>query len=363
MDDREIVALRVRSQQLIGQTARMPAAVVARLGALQAQDYAGALWSVAMRMAEGSTDATEAGVERALADGSIVRSWPMRRTLHLVEAADLRWMLALLAPRALAAAARNRALLGVTDGDVARSRELFTRALEGGRRLTREDMLATLDAGGVTTAGQRGYHILVNLAMAGLLCLGPRAGKQQTYVLLDEWAPPTPPLDREEALGKLATRYFTGHGPAAVQDLARWAGMTTGDARTGVAVAGTALVEVKVGKSAFLMSAEAADGAPPAPPRALLLPGFDEYLLGYADRSAAIDAAHEALWCPGGNGVFKPFVVADGRAVGLWARKLKKKSVEVTLEPFTDLDADVMKEVEAQAEKYGRFLGLEAVRV
>lgn len=360
MKESEIVALRMCNQQLTGQTARTPAEVVARLGVVQAQDYAGALWSVGLRMADGSPDATEASVERALADGSIVRTWPMRRTLHLVTAADVHWMLALLAPRALALAARNRALLGVADADIERSRELFTRALEGGRSLTREEMLAALDAGGVPTTGQRGYHILVNLAMAGLLCLGPRAGKQQTFVLLDEWVAPQPLFDREEALGLLAVRYFTGHGPATIQDLARWAGITVGDARKGVAVAGKALVEVKVDKTAYMMSAEAADGNPPAPPRALLLPGFDEYLLGYADRSAAISSAHEPLWCPGGNGMFKPFVVAAGRVVGLWARKLTKKRVAVTVDAFAPLDVDVLKEVEAQVERYGRFLGVEA---
>ena len=132
MDDRTIVALRLRNQQLTGQSAQSPVDVVARLGAMQAQDYAGVLWSVALRMAAGSADATEAGVEAALADGRIVRSWPMRRTYHLVVAEDLRWMLALLAPRVLDAAARSRAFLEIEDGELDRARAVVMATLADG---------------------------------------------------------------------------------------------------------------------------------------------------------------------------------------------------------------------------------------
>ncbi len=356
MDEHEIASLRLRNQQLIARKEKSAAAVVARLGAMQAQDYTGVLWSVGMRMAERSADATEAGVERALADGSIVRTWPMRRTLHLVAAADVRWMLALLAPRALAAAARNRALLGVTDVDLARSRDLFTRALEGGRCLTRAEMLDTLDAGGVTTAGQRGYHILVNLAMAGLLCLGPRAGKQQTWLLLDEWVSPAPSIERTEALGKLAARYFTGHGPATIKDFVWWAGMTAGDARIGVAEAGDVLASVNMNKTEYWMGADAPPPADRKAPRLLLLPGFDEYLLGYTDRSAVLDPAHAQLLHPGANGVFKPAVIADGHVVAMWKRTLKANGVRVELDAFDTMDPTLADTFASESIRYTAFL-------
>lgn len=360
MDDRTIVALRLRNQQLTGQSAQSPVDVVARLGAMQAQDYAGVLWSVALRMAAGSADATEAGVEAALADGRIVRSWPMRRTYHLVVAEDLRWMLALLAPRVLDAAARSRAFLEIEDGELDRARAVVMATLADGEPRARAALLVALEEAGIKTNGQRGIHMLVNMAQSAQICMGPRVGKEYTFVALDAWVPVSPALDRDEALGKLAQRYFCGHGPATIADLVRWAYMTTADARVGVAVAGKSLVALKAGATKFFMDAEAADAGAPTEAPTLLMPGFDEILLGYSDRSAALDPAQEALWCPGGNGMFKPFLMANGRVVGLWSRKLKKKSVDITVEPFAPLEADVQRAVAEQAERYGRFLGLKA---
>ncbi len=359
MKDKEIAALRLRNQQLVAQTARTPAEVVARMCAMQAQDYAGTLWSVAMRMANDAT-ATEATVEQALTDGSIVRSWPLRRTYHIVAAADLRWMLALLAPRTIAGATTRRHGLGIDDATLDKAMGVVMDRVGDGAPHTRGDLVATMEAAGITTEGQRGIHMLVHMAQAALICMGPRVGKEYTFVALDKWLPPTPELAKDEALGRLAARYFTGHGPATLQDLVRWAHITMGDARKGVQVAGKALVEVMAGDTKYLMGAEAADNAAPEPPAALLLPGFDEILLGYADKSAMIGPAYEALWCPGGNGMFKPFIMAEGRVVGLWSRKLKKKSVAVTVQPFEALSAELEAAIAAQAERYGRFLELDA---
>lgn len=354
MDEREIALRRLAAQQVTERTAERPEAVVAGLCAVQAQDYNGALWSVGLRQAGA---ATEAGVEAAVEAGAIVRTWPMRRTLHFVAAADVRWMLALLAPRAIEQAAGRRAQLGISDDDVARSGEILGAALSGGVRLTRSDALAALEAGGVATTGQRGYHLLVHHAQEGLMVLGPRAGKEQTFVGMDDWVAPAPPLERDEALGRLARRYYAGHGPATVYDLVWWAGITVGDARRAVAAGGDALAAVTVGKVTYYVAAGALDARPDEAPSAWLLPGFDEYLLGYRDREAMLDPAHAEALHPGANGVFKPYMVVDGRVAGLWSHTVRKKGVTVVQEPFAPLEPWAKDALEVEAARYAGFLG------
>ncbi len=198
---------------------------------MQAQDYLGALWAVGLRTAA----CTRADVERALADRQIVRTWPMRGTLHFVAAEDVRWMLELLTPKVIERAAGRRGQLGLDDETVRRAGELFAAALSDAKALTRAEMMGVLEAGGIRTDGQRGYLLLWHHAQRGLLCFGPARGKQQTFVLLDRWVAPAPPVPREEALARIARRYFEGHGPATVEDLARWSGLTLTDARAGLA--------------------------------------------------------------------------------------------------------------------------------
>ncbi|MGX5657211.1 DNA glycosylase AlkZ-like family protein, partial [Geodermatophilus nigrescens] len=246
---REVALLRLVAQRVAGPPFPDAAAAVRGLLALQGQELPGALTSVALRTA----DRSRAGVEAALAAGAVVRSWPMRSTLHLTPAEDLPWMLDLLGPRVLAGAARRREVVGLTLDDLERARGVAVAALSGGRRLGRKEMLAALADGGCDVAGQRGYHSLWFLAQTGTLVLGPLQGGDQAFVLLDEWVPAPRRPDREEALAELALRYFTGHGPAGVADLVRWAGTTVRDARAGLAAVRDRLA--------------AGDGAGPPPPR------------------------------------------------------------------------------------------------
>jgi len=217
----DVARYRFSNQLIARQTARTPAEVVAWLGAMQAQDFLGAKWSVGLR-ALGVSDAT---VDQALADRTIVRTWPMRGTLHFVAPGDVRWMLALLASRVLAASKGRWQSLGLNDNIFAQSQKVFRQALHGGQ-LTRNEMYQALERAKISTAGQRGYHLLWRNAQEGLICLDAPQGKQQTFVLLDEWVPPAKPLQREEALAKLVLRYFVSHGPATVKDFVWWSGLT-----------------------------------------------------------------------------------------------------------------------------------------
>jgi hypothetical protein len=312
-----LAARRLINQQIAATTCATPAEIVAHLLAMQAQDYLGTLWAAGLRL----PGSTERDIEAALDDRLIVRTWPLRGTLHIVAAADVRWLLDLLAPRQLAKQAGRRRQLGIDAETLAHSRTVCQQALEGGKQLERGAMFATLEANGVSTAGQRGIHILGHLAQEGLLCLGPRAGKQFTFTLLDEWVPHARTLGRAEALAELARRYFRGHGPATVQDFAWWAGLTLGDARAALAAAAPHLAQETVGGEVYWQAA----GAPAVDVNRLadsawLLPGFDEYLLGYTERSAALAPQHAPLTHPGANGMFLPVIVLSGRVVGVWKR-------------------------------------------
>ena len=230
MTGSDIAQQRLCNQSIAPAALMTPGEVVKKLGAVQAQDYLGALWALGLRMQR----AVEADIEQAIANREIIRTWPMRGTLHFVAPEDVRWMLTLLTPRILARAARRHQQLELDEDTFARGETLFTDALRNGRCLTRNQMMDVLEQAGISTKGQRGYHILGWAAQNGLICFGPRQGKQHTFVLLDEWLPSGNSLSREEALAELTHRYFTGHGPATIQDFIWWSGLTAGDARAGL---------------------------------------------------------------------------------------------------------------------------------
>ena len=345
MDARERLARLRLNAQWIARPRRgaSTADVVRHLTAMQAQDFAGAKWSVGLR-APGVTDAD---VERALADGEIVRSWPMRGTLHLVAPEDLGWMLALTTPRLMRGIVKRRADLGLDDAIVERARELSVEHLSGGRVLTRDAIQALWNDHGIETTGQRGYHVLWSLSQTGTLVFGPVQGKQHTFTLLDEWVPEPRRLEGDEALGEWAQRYFTSHGPATVKDFAWWASLTMGEARRGLAL--TDLAELEVDGTTYYLARD----LEPAPRSVQLLPGFDEFILGYQDRTAALAPEHFATIVPGNNGVFQPTIVSNGDVVGTWKRAVRAKRVDLNLIPFGEAP-----DVERARSAYARFLGI-----
>jgi hypothetical protein len=356
MTSRDFLRQRLINQQIAQASRRSPAEVVARLGAMQAQDYPGALWAVGLR----SEGATEADVERAIAERTIVRTWPMRGTLHFVAVADVRWMLDLLTPRIIAGSAARTRQLELDNAIFTRSRKLFIRALQGGRILTREAMLDLLERGKISTAGQRGYHILWRLAQEGLLCFGTREGKQQTFALLDEWAPPAKAMEREEALAELARRYFTSHGPATLQDFAWWSGLKVSDGKAGLAMAASRLSRETMDGVDYWLPPPTSSFIPHSFtfPHLHLLPAFDQYMLGYADRSAALDPLHSQKIVPGNNGMFMPTIVVRGRIVGTWKRAFKRGGVSVEARPFAPLNNAESRAFAVAARRYGDFMGM-----
>ncbi|MDQ2774557.1 MAG: winged helix DNA-binding domain-containing protein [Acidobacteriota bacterium] len=353
MAQNNLASYRLVNQQISCARSKNAGDVVAALGAVQAQDYTSALWAIGLRL----PDATETSVELAISERKIIRTWAMRGTLHFIAAEDIRWMLELLGPRTIAKSARRFQQLELGEKVFSRTRKLFIRALEGNRQLTRAAMMGLLESAGISTTQQRGYHILWRLAQEGLICFGARQGKQQTFALLEEWAPSSNSLEREVALGELARRYFFGHGPATLQDFVWWTGLTISEAKIGLSNVCLQLLQQVVDGVSFWMPQEpqilnSARGA------AYLLPGFDEYLLGYKDRSAVLEPRHSRKIVPGGNGMFLPTIVIEGRVVGTWKRVLKKHEAAITFVPFEPLRDAEQSAVATAAQRYRRFLGL-----
>ena len=348
-----IPRLRLANQQISRSAFDDPAGVVRWMGAVQAQDYLGGLWAVGLR----TRRATEASVEAAIARREFVRTWPMRGTLHFVAADDVRWMSRLLTPRVISAAASRYRQLELDGQTFARAARVTEQALTGGQCVRRDRLYEHWASAGIATRDSRGLHLLGHLAQTGFICFGPREGKQHTFTLLEEWLPAARSLEREEALGELARRYFTSHGPATVHDLAWWSGLTVTDVRTAIDLAKSDLDSEDVdGRTYWFASGAAARGAMNA---AYLLPAWDEYTVAYRDREAVLDPKH-AKQVNAGGGVLKPVIVVRGHVVGSWRRTLGKSGATVLPSLFGRLDEDDRRAVADAADRYGRFLGLEA---
>jgi hypothetical protein len=353
MTNSQIPHLRLHNQHISSPTFQHPSDVVAWFGAVQAQDYAGALWALGLRMQQ----ATEEAVEQALADRTIIRTWPMRRTLHFVAAADVRWMLELLRPRTIE---RTQRLLEkeyeLDEAGLGRCRKLLERALEGGKQLPRTAVYQVLEAEKISTANGRGLHIVCYLSLNQVLCHGARQGKQHTFTLLDEWAPTAKPMDRDAALAELAGRYFTSHGPASLQDFIWWSGLAVAEARTGLELAKPHLIEEVIGGQTYWL-APFTPVAKEASRAAYLLPAYDEYTVAYKDRSAVLDPL-QARQASTGNGIFNPIIVVDGQVVGTWKRTLKNGAMVITPIPFAKFTKAETRALAAAANRYGEFLGV-----
>jgi Winged helix DNA-binding domain len=358
--NQDVTRQRLHNQFITRPTFEKPGDVVRWLGAVQAQDFLGSLWAIGLRM----HGAVESDIEQAIADRDIVRTWPMRGTIHFVPAEDIRWMLKLMASRVIAGnGARLQRQFGFDAATVSIARKAVTQALQGGKRIIRSKLYTVLEDAGVPTVNGRGLILLGWLAHEGIICFGARQGKQATFVLLDEWIEEkrAKNLTREEALAELAKRYFTGHGPATVHDFAWWTGLTLADCRAGIEMVGPLLAQEEVEGKTYWVAVDA-DAAPNFTPDAHLLPPFDEYTVAYKDRSAILDPAHVAVASVAARGsVLNSVIEINGRIVGNWKRTFEKGSVVITLQPFDALTDAEGKLVAEGADRYGRFLDMPVI--
>ncbi len=344
---KELTALRLGAQHVARGPASSPAETVRWMLAMQAQDLPGAMWSVGLR----SPGSTEATVRAALAAGEIVRSWPMRGTLHLVAPEDLGWMLELTRPRQATWAATRRRDLGITDEQLALAADTARARLAGGVPVRRDVLLSEFEAAGIPTSDQRGYHLLWNLAHDGVTVFGPLDGAHPTFVLFEEWITDHRSLETDEALGEFAARYARSHGPATDRDFAWWSSLSLTQARRGLDIAGVSHIE-REGVRYYV-----AEETTPALAGLWLLPGFDEFVLGYQDRAAPLTPEQFALIVPGGNGIFRPTIVDSGLVTGTWRRTETAKTVRVEAQPFDIWPDRAAAAFVRAASRMARFLG------
>ena len=351
----DIARQRLYNQHIAKAMFDKPDDVVGWMGAVQAQDYTGALWAVGLR----TKNASEKDIQKAIADKTIIRTWPMRRTLHFVAAADVRWMLELLTPRVIAASALRARYFDLDDRVFERSKAAFQRALEGGKQLRRDAMYKLLERARIATGGGRGLHILARLALEGVICFGAREGKQPTFALLNECAPTAKKMARDESLAEITRRYFTSHGPATLQDFVWWSGLRTSDARAGLEMAKPHLVEEVINGQTYWLHSTA-PAAKDTSLTAYLLPAYDEYTVAYKDRRAVLDPLY-AKQASTGNGIFYPSIVVKGRVVGTWKRTLKKDAIVITPNFFERLNKAETRALSEAADRYGEFLNASVV--
>jgi Winged helix DNA-binding domain len=354
----DIAQQRLFNQHLTQTPFTKPREVVDWLVAVQAQDYFGAKWALGLRL----RDAHDADIDRAFNAGSILRTHVMRPTWHFVTPIDIRWLLALTAPRVHAVNAHRYRELELDEATLKRGHNALTKALRGDRHLTREDLSEAIEKAGISEAkGQRLAYLVMHAELDGLICSGPRRGKQFTYALLEERVPPTAALTRDESLAELTRRYFGSHGPATVQDFAKWSGLSSVDAKRGLDMIGTQLLHETLNDAEYWFSSSIAP-TKLASPAAYLLSVYDEYLIGYHDRSLIAKPEIIAKLFTMGNAL-TAVVVVDGQIVSSWRRTLDKGTVTVELNPFRRLTKAEQGAVAAAAQRYGEFLNLPVILI
>jgi Winged helix DNA-binding domain len=351
MNKSEIAQIRLYNQQIATTNFSKPAEIVSWLGAMQAQDYPMAKWAIGVRL----PDSTEQKIEKAIEAGEIVRTHLMRPTWHFVAAEDIRWMLTLTAPRVKSTSASMFRQFELDEKTCRQTNEIIAKALVDGKHLTRQELMFELEKVGIKTNDYRAGVIMLNAELDAVVCSGIKRGKLQTYALLEERVPKNKILSRDEAIAELTKRYFTSHAPATLKDFVWWSGLSVADARKGLEINKSNLVNFEIEGEVFWMF-----DSIPFPKietdSLYLLPAFDEFTVSYKDRTAVLESgfAKSAIT---GNGIFKPIIVAGGKVVGVWKRSFKKDSVIVEKILFSDLDESEKEAFNRQAKKYSDFEG------
>lgn len=348
MTNLDIAHRRLHNQHLASAAFEKPVDVVRWFGAVQAQDYPGALWAIGLRMRQ----AVAADIEQAMADGVIVRTHPMRGTWHFVAAQDIRWLLSVTAQRRIAGSAYYYRQLELDDATFAKSNAVIAKTLQGGKQFTRKELAAALAREGISPAGLRLTFLVMRAELDGVIASGARRGKQFTYALLDELVPTFKRLERDEALAELARRYFMSHGPATLQDFAWWADLTIADARAGLEMVKSQFTQEVIDGQTYWLS-PSTPTTKVASPTIHLLPAYDEYTVAYKDRSAVLDPAYAAQTSHG----LGPVVVVNGQIAGTWKRIIKKGEVILTPDLFTALNPAESLALSASLSRYGAFFG------
>ena len=308
-----------------------------------------AKWALALR----SPGATLASVDSAIESGEILRTHALRYTWHFVTARDIYWLVDLIGPVVLARQKSRLKELELDADTLRKASAIFEKALAGGNFLPREELLRLIRAAGIPTAQNRAAHMLGWAELQQVICSGPSRDGVRTYALLHERVPKAKRMPRDESLATLARRYFTSRGPATVQDFSWWSGLTLREAQNGLATVRTSLDSASNGAATVWFDGETRRGRGTG---VHLLPAFDEYLIGYRDRSAQLqDMDQKSL--VSSNGIFWPVVLADGAVIGTWKKEAKGRKVSVQVRLFRGAPVPGKSRLGAAAARVEKFFG------
>jgi hypothetical protein len=351
MTPEEIPSLRLSHSGLSHSPFTTAAEAVAHSGAVQAQDFQAAIWSLGLRI----RDVTATTIEDAYNDGEILRVHVLRPTWHFILPEDLRWMTALTAPGVKSIVAASNRKLGLDTTLFSKSNAAIEKALEGHHSLTRQDLKGILADIGIVTDVQRLAHIIMQAELDGLICSGPMRGRQHTYALVDERVRTSRELTRERSLAELARRYFGSHGPAQLRDFSWWSGLSSRDAGAGLESIREGLERTSINGKTYWYPPDTGEVIP-VPPVALLLSIYDEYAIAYADRSAISNSRDIERMIVQGNAM-TAVILLHGKVAGTWKRRVKKDSIEIRLNPCRELTDEEQEAVEREVQRYGDFFG------
>lgn len=354
MNNTEITQRRLHSQSLTQSIFETPAEVVSHLGAVQAQDYAGAKWALGQRMMA----AKDSDLDRAFNDGSILRTHLLRPTWHFVTPNDIRWILMLTAPRVHAANAYYYRKTGLDAATVKKSNAVITKALRGGNFLPRTELASALEKGGVSISEDlRLTYIVMHAELDGVICSGPRKGKQFSYALLDERVPSAKAISRDEALSEMTRRYFKTRGPATLQDFCWWSGLTMADAKNGMEMVKGEFANARINDQQYWFD-DSISLPRKSQPKAYLLPNYDEYFIGLKDRSAIGEIASKANIAADDPSLLAHVIILNGQIVGNWKRTINKSDVLIETNLITKLGKTEKDLIHRAAIRFGNFLDL-----
>lgn len=351
----DIVSLRLQNQHLSSPDFRSPEDVVDYFGAMQAQDFNAAIWSIGLRMRRSTYDE----IESSFNAGKILRTHVMRPTWHFVMPEDIRWMLTLTTPGVKKRLAPYDRRLDIDQPFLGKCHQLIRKSLEGGNYLTRGEIGTSLSNGGIEVRGQKLGHIMVHMELDGLVCSGPRRGKHMTYALLEEWVAPAKSVTRGQALVKLALKYFRSHGPAQTRDFEWWSGLSLKDASEAVEAIKESLNFVEREHGVYYFIPNNSVKTDPSRGNILMMSIFDEFSIAYKDRSDInIGRQRDIENMIGAGNALTAVILVNGKAAGSWKRSAKNGGIEVSVSPFRMFTAKEKETVVAEVSRYGRFLGI-----
>ena len=354
MNLKDIASLRLRQQQLTEISFNTPGALVKWMGAMQSQDYNMSKWAIGLRV-PGTTDQS---IQQAISEGKIIRTHVLRPTWHLVSPDNIRWMLQLSAPHIKPLTKSRDKELELNEKIYTKSNGIIEKSLAGNKHLTREEVMTELSRHKITADGSRASHLMFRAELEGIVCSGKPKGKTHTYTLLDERVPQQKKVSRDEALSKLALIYFTSHAPATVKDFSWWSGLSLSDSRKALDDVKDKMVCEKIGEELYWFP-NGFKNHTDKKTSAHFLPAFDEYIISYKDRTAALALEHQPTAFTS-NGIFRPVVLVNGKGIGIWSRSVKKEALGIHVTFFKSPSKSARILLEKEVERLGFFLNKKA---